>query len=67
VDATVDVAAWLKNLGLGQYEAAFRDNAIDGDLLPSLTAEDHGKIALPSARACVNSAKHHFQASQSGV
>jgi class 3 adenylate cyclase len=36
----VDVSAWLKNLGLGQYEAAFRDNAIDGDLLPSLTAED---------------------------
>jgi class 3 adenylate cyclase/tetratricopeptide (TPR) repeat protein len=40
VEATVDVSAWLKNLGLGQYEAAFRDNAIDGDLLPSLTAED---------------------------
>jgi class 3 adenylate cyclase len=40
VEATVDVAAWLKNLSLGQYEAAFRDNAIDGDLLPSLTAED---------------------------
>jgi SAM domain (Sterile alpha motif) len=40
VEATVDVAAWLKNLGLGQYEAAFRDNAIEGDLLPSLTAED---------------------------
>ena len=36
----MDVAAWLKNLGLGQYEPAFRDNAIDGDLLPSLTAED---------------------------
>ena len=36
----MDVAAWLKNLGLGQYEAAFRDNAIDDDLLPSLTAED---------------------------
>jgi len=36
----VDVAAWLKNLGLGQYEAAFRDNAIEGDLLPTLTAED---------------------------
>jgi class 3 adenylate cyclase/tetratricopeptide (TPR) repeat protein len=40
VEATVDVAAWLKNLGLERYEAAFRDNAIDGDLLPSLTAED---------------------------
>ena len=38
--ASVDVAAWLKNLGLRQYEAAFRDNAIDGDILPSLTAED---------------------------
>ena len=36
----MDVATWLKNLGLGQYEAAFRDNAIDGDLLPSLTTED---------------------------
>ena len=36
----MDVSAWLKNLGLGQYEAAFRDNAIDGDLLPSLTAEN---------------------------
>ena len=36
----MDAAAWLKNLGLGQYEAAFRDNAIDGDLLASLTAED---------------------------
>src|SRR5271166_3737663 len=36
----VDVAAWLKNLGLGQYEAAFRDNAIERDLLPTLTPED---------------------------
>ena len=26
-----------------------------------------GKIALPSARAWVNSAKHHFEASQFGV
>jgi hypothetical protein len=36
----VDVVAWLKNLGLGQYEAAFRDNAIERDLLPTLTPED---------------------------
>ena len=36
----MDVAAWLNNLDLGQYEAAFRDNAIDADLLPSLTVED---------------------------
>ncbi|MBV9289355.1 MAG: adenylate/guanylate cyclase domain-containing protein, partial [Hyphomicrobiales bacterium] len=36
----MDVGAWLKNLGFGQYEAVFRDNAIDGEVLPSLTAED---------------------------
>jgi len=36
----MDVVAWLRGLGLGQYEAAFRDNAIDGTVLPSLTAED---------------------------
>jgi class 3 adenylate cyclase len=36
----VDVSAWLKDLGLGQYQASFRDNAIEGDVLPTLTAED---------------------------
>ncbi len=25
----MDVAAWLRGLDLGQYEAAFRDNAVD--------------------------------------
>ena len=36
----MDVGAWLRSLGLGQYEAAFRENAIDDTVLPSLTAED---------------------------
>src|SRR5262249_18687955 len=36
----MDVASWLRSLGLEQYEAAFRDNAITEKLLPSLTAED---------------------------
>jgi class 3 adenylate cyclase len=31
---------WLRKLGLEQYEPAFRENKIDADLLPSLTAED---------------------------
>jgi SAM domain (Sterile alpha motif) len=31
---------WLRSLGLEQYEAAFRENAIDETILPSLTAED---------------------------
>ncbi|KLK89915.1 hypothetical protein AA309_28720 [Microvirga vignae] len=36
----VDVGAWLRSLGLGQYEQAFRDNAVDDHVLPDLTAED---------------------------
>jgi len=36
----MDVGAWLRSLGLERYEAAFRDNEIDGAVLPSLTAED---------------------------
>jgi hypothetical protein len=36
----MDLAVWLRSLGLAQYEATFRDNAITEKLLPSLTAED---------------------------
>jgi class 3 adenylate cyclase/predicted ATPase len=36
----MDLVGWLRSLGLGQYEAAFRDNAIDEKVLPRLTAED---------------------------
>jgi class 3 adenylate cyclase/predicted ATPase len=36
----VDIAAWLRGLGLAQYEQAFRDNAIDAAILPELTADD---------------------------
>jgi class 3 adenylate cyclase/predicted ATPase len=36
----VDIANWLSGLGLAQYEPAFRENAIDGTVLSSLTTED---------------------------
>src|SRR5271156_6266168 len=36
----MDVAVWLGSLGLEQYEAAFRENAITEKILPRLTAED---------------------------
>ena len=36
----MDIAAWLRGLGLAQYEQAFRDNAIDAAILPELTADD---------------------------
>ena len=35
----MDVVVWLRSLGLGKYEAAFRENEIDETLLPSLTEE----------------------------
>ena len=36
----MDVAAWLRDLGLERYEAAFRDNEIDRESLPKLTSDD---------------------------
>jgi SAM domain (Sterile alpha motif) len=33
----MDVVVWLRSLGLGKYEAAFRENEIDETVLPSLT------------------------------
>jgi hypothetical protein len=42
----MDVTAWLRSLGLEQYEQAFRDNAIEPDLLPTLTAEDLKELGV---------------------
>jgi len=36
----MDVGGWLREIGLEQYEAAFRENRIDDRVLPRLTAED---------------------------
>ena len=37
---TMDVGAWLRGLGLERYETTFRDNEIDGTVVPNLTADD---------------------------
>ena len=50
---SIDVAEWLKGLGLGQYEATFREHEIDADVLPDLTEADLEKIGLDSAPANV--------------
>src|SRR6266851_3300078 len=34
----MDVAAWLRDLGLERYVSAFRDNDIDAEVLPKLTS-----------------------------
>ena len=33
----MDVAAWLRGLGLGQYAQLSRDNDIDGEILCGMT------------------------------
>jgi class 3 adenylate cyclase len=42
----MDLSAWLRDLGLGQYEQAFRDNAIGLDVLLQLTTEDLKEIGV---------------------
>src|SRR5580704_12662377 len=42
----MDVAGWLRGLGLGQYEANFRDNKIDADMLPRLAGDDLKDIGV---------------------
>jgi hypothetical protein len=36
----LDIGTWLCGLGLERYEAAFRDNHVDAEVLPELTADD---------------------------
>jgi class 3 adenylate cyclase/tetratricopeptide (TPR) repeat protein len=44
----MDVAAWLRGLGLERYAPAFRDNDIDGEVLPELTSDDLISIGVTS-------------------
>ena len=44
----MDIGTWLRGLGLEQYEAAFRDNDVDAELLPELTADDLISIGVTS-------------------
>src|SRR6476646_158982 len=46
--AAMDVASWLRDLGLERYEAAFRENDVDAELLPTLTADDLKEIGITS-------------------
>src|SRR3954463_13364796 len=46
MEASVDIAAWLRGLGLQQYEQAFCDNAIDAVVLPELTGDDLKELGV---------------------
>jgi SAM domain (Sterile alpha motif) len=47
----MDVVVWLRSLGLGKYEAAFRENEIDETVLPSLMHENLRSLVSPHSGA----------------
>jgi class 3 adenylate cyclase/predicted ATPase len=44
----MDIVVWLRSLGLGKYEAAFRENDIGETVLPSLTHETLKDLGVTS-------------------
>src|SRR5690348_11521757 len=46
----MDVGDWLKSLGLEQYEAAFRENGVDAEVLRTLTGEELKDIGVSLIR-----------------
>src|SRR5580704_16422448 len=44
----MNVAEWLRGLGLEQYAPAFRDNDIEGEVLRRLTAGDLRELGVAS-------------------
>ena len=43
----MNVAQWLNAIGLGQYEADFRENKIDFDVLADLSDGDLQELGVP--------------------
>jgi hypothetical protein len=43
----MDLGSWLRSIGLEAYEAIFRENAIDVDLLHELTEDHLREMGLP--------------------
>jgi hypothetical protein len=44
----MEVGGWLRSLGLGKYEAIFRENDIDDTVLLTLTGEDLKELGVTS-------------------
>src|SRR3974390_157398 len=44
----MDIVVWLRNLGLGKFEAIFRENDMDETVLPSLTHENLKELGVGS-------------------
>ena len=44
----MDIANWLRALGLERYEATFRENDVTAQLLPRLTSDDLKDLGITS-------------------
>jgi SAM domain (Sterile alpha motif) len=44
----VDIAAWLRELGLERYARALRENDVDAEILRTLAAEDLKELGVTS-------------------
>ncbi len=42
----MDIGDWLRSLGLGEYENAFRENSIGSDILADLNESDLGQLGV---------------------
>ena len=45
-ELTMDMGEWLRSIDLGQYEVTFRENEIDDQILPNLTADDLKELGV---------------------
>ncbi len=66
----MDIAGWLRDLGLDRYEAAFRENDVNADILPKLTGDDLKDLGADrpaSAWSCRPRLRPHAGAGGAGV
>src|SRR5215472_14543318 len=47
MEGRMDIAPWLRGLGLEQYEQAFRENEVDAEVLLELTESDLASLGMP--------------------
>ena len=74
----MDIVVWLRSLGLGKYEAAFRENEIDETVLPGLTRKTLKELgvaasgtgascSMPSLRSAYQSKRQAASADSAAV
>ncbi len=61
--AIMEVANWLRSLGLERYEPAFRENEIDWAVLPELTDADLEKLIRAKGLAARGDAQERPESS----